>query len=109
MGETLSDSARHLFSTEHPFTNSLEDDEQEREDADKFTMDNDTISASAYDSQPIESHSEFLSGDEEQKQWTTGSMKQANQFTDILRQQPQIRAKEFFPFPSARFEQENKD
>ena len=36
-------------------------------------------------------------------------MKQTNQFTDIFRQQPQIRAKEFVPFSSARFEQENKD
>ena len=44
LGETLSDSARHLFSTEHPFPQSVEGDEKEREDADNFTMDNDEIS-----------------------------------------------------------------
>ena len=76
MGETLSDSARHLFSTEHPFPQSTDEDDTERHDADTFTIDNDTVSAC--DSQPIESRSEFLSGDEESKQWTTGSMKQSN-------------------------------
>ena len=105
MGETLSDSARHLFSTVNPFPQSSEDD-AERRDADNFTIDNDTVSAC--DSMPIESRSEFLSGDEESKQWTTGSVKHSNQFTEIIRQQPQIKSKEFIPFPSPRFEQESK-